>query len=131
MTPIRIASLLVFACALALPFAGPAQARLTSQRVEGVSRICVYEVGRLREMGVSVRRSGEVRERSVGRGEPCPGRDPGAPRVAASKSIPPYARLVGDRTEGLRRYCLYEYLGSFYRRPVGAGGQCPSTPSFR
>jgi hypothetical protein len=82
-------------------------------------------------MGVSVRRSGDLRERQIGRGEPCPGRDPGETRTAARATIPPYARLVADRTVGLQRYCVYEYLGSFYRRPVGGGGQCPSTPSFR
>jgi hypothetical protein len=131
MSPIRTAWFLAVAIAAALPLVGQAEARLVSQRVQGVSRLCVYQVGRLKEMGVSVRRVGELRERRIGRGEPCPGRDPGPPRVAVNTAIPPYARLVRDPTPGLQRYCVYEYLGSIYRRPVASGGQCPSTPSFR
>lgn len=109
--------------ALALLPAAAADAQLMSQRIEGTRRICEYDRGTARPGAApSV-------EREVGLGEPCPWRDPGAPRESRS-DIPPFAQLEGQRRSGDDLLCEYRYLGQLYTRRIPERQHCPLTPHF-
>jgi len=114
-----LALAVVAACA-----AGAADARLVSQRVEGMRRICNYDV--------STTHPGPARQlaRSVPLGEPCPAFDPGE-RQPPQPQIPSMATFVGERrTPGGLHLCDYRYGGRNYTRAIPMANRCPLTPHF-
>jgi hypothetical protein len=110
--------------ALLLAVAPAAEARLVSQYVAGVNRVCRYE-----NPNAGRRQTVPLVSRLIGSGEPCPIRYP-SQRNLRTNAIPSMATLKGrQRVEG-RYFCVYEYLGRNYSRAVTPGAACPLTPHF-
>jgi hypothetical protein len=110
--------------ALVLAAAPAAEARLVSQYVAGVNRVCRYE-----NPNAGRRQTVPLVSRLIGSGEPCPVRYP-SQRNLRNNIIPSMATLKGRQRAGGRDICLYEYLGRTYSRPVTPGAACPLTPHF-
>ncbi len=116
--PVLVLSALAVA---AFPVSG---GRLLSERTDGARRLCLYEV-----RNAASRRPQLQVQRRIGLGEPCPHRDPGAPRPQ-EQAIPSLAVLSGERQTGNVRFCYYSHLGRRYSRPVDRAQRCPLTPHF-
>jgi hypothetical protein len=110
--------------ALLLAIAPAAGARLVSQSVAGVNRVCRYE-----NPNAGRRQTVPLVTRLVGSGEPCPVRYP-SQRNPRTDVIPSMAILRGRERAAGRDLCVYEYLGRNYSRPVAPGATCPLTPHF-
>lgn len=95
-----------------------AQARLVSQRVDGIERLCVYE-----KEGPTATIREVVR---IGFGEPCPEQKATSERRVAR--IPIMAQLRRTMTRGSRRVCVYSYSGRNYERTIPINRVCPITP---
>jgi hypothetical protein len=106
----------------AQPF--PRAGELVSERTEGVRRVCVYANPQAAPPQPAGRR-----QRLIGRGEPCPRRDPGPP-PPRPQQIPSLAMLAGDRLLSSRRICIYRYLSREYLHQIRADQRCPLTPHF-
>lgn len=110
--------------ALLLATAPAAEARLVSQYVAGVNRVCRYE-----NPNAGRRQTVPLVSRLIGSGEPCPVRYP-SQRNLRTSAIPSMATLKGRQRVAGRDICLYEYLGREYSRAVTPGAACPLTPNF-
>jgi hypothetical protein len=110
--------------ALLLAIAPAAEARLVSQYVAGVNRVCRYE-----NPNAGRRQTVPLVSRLIGSGEPCPVRYP-SQRNLRTNAIPSMATLKGRQRAGGRDICVYEYLGRDYSRAVSPGAACPLTPHF-
>jgi len=117
------AGILVLASLLAAPI--PANARLVSQSLQGVQRICAYP-----NPSLSQRRATPLVFHRIGSGEPCPIRYPGPAPERQRQTIPPMATLVRQRTANGLVVCDYGYLGRVYSRVRSAEQSCPYTPHF-
>ena len=102
----------------------PLSGDLVSERVEGTRRICVYDNSR----AASPQRV-RLRQRQIGRGEPCPRHDPGPP-APRTEPIPSLATLTNDQLRGNERVCVYHYLGRDYEHRHSVDEACPYTPNF-
>jgi hypothetical protein len=110
--------------ALLLTIAPAAEARLVSQYVAGVNRVCRYE-----NPNAGRRQTVPLVSRLIGSGEPCPIRYPNQ-RNLRTNAIPSMATLKGRQRVAGRDLCVYEYLGRSYSRAVTPGAACPLTPHF-
>lgn len=120
MRTIAIASLLA---AGLLATAPPAEARLVSQRVLGINRMCYYS-----NPAAGSRRRTPALSRRIGAGEPCPVRY--SPPEPARVTVPSMAMLTGERIERGLRVCVYEFTGRRYTRAIPLDATCPLTPHF-
>lgn len=118
---------LFLALLAAAPFAAaaPADARLMSQRVAGIHRLCSYS-----NPNVSQRRRTPALVRRIGAGEPCPVRYNPPPPVQPREVVPSMATLRDERPDGQRIVCIYQYAGRLYSHAIPAGSRCPLTPHF-
>jgi hypothetical protein len=109
------------------PFAAaaPVEARLVSQRVAGVNRLCSYA-----NPNYSERRRAPQLVRRIGAGEPCPVRYTPPPPVSPRVPIPAMATLTDERFENGQKICVYAYSGREYPYAMRAGFNCPYTPHF-
>lgn len=110
--------------ALLLAITPAAQARLVSQSVAGVNRVCRYE-----NPNAGRRQTVPFVTRLIGSGEPCPVRYP-SQRNLRTNAIPSMAILKGRQRVAGRDLCVYEYFGRNYSRPIASGAACPLTPHF-
>ena len=108
-----IVGALIALAAMAPTFHG--EPRLTSQRVEGMRRVCVYGT----DSRAPIRR--------IGSGEPCPFhyRTP-EPEV---EFVPSMAIRVAEGRWMGQAICLYRYAGRDYRTARPAATTCPLTPA--
>jgi hypothetical protein len=91
------------------------QPLLTSQRVEGMRRVCIYGT------------QANAPTRRIGSGEPCPSRYR-APEPEV-QLVPSMAILVGEDRRIGQVTCLYRYAGRDYRTLRPAALTCPLTPA--
>lgn len=125
MRPFRSLSLALLALT-PLAAAAPAEARLVSQRVAGMNRLCVYA-----NPNYSERRRTPQLIRRIGAGEPCPVRYTPPRPVSPEIPIPAMATLKDERSENGQRICVYSYSGRDYRQIARPGFGCPYTPHFQ
>ena len=89
--------------------------RLTSQRLEGIHRVCIY--------GVEPRH----KARRIGSGEPCPQtyREP----EQAVEFVPASAMRIGESRGIGHTICLYRFGSRDYRTLLPALVRCPLSPA--
>ena len=115
-------TLAAFTVSCILLAAVPVRAQVLSEQVQDNNRICTYA-------GTETLADGQVVPRTftVGLGQECPAtapyRDPNAP-------VPANAALLGERTNGASRFCLYGEGGIEYQVAVAITLRCAMTPAL-
>lgn len=104
------------AAALLTSLSPPAAAQLSSERVQGLQRECLY-----RGLATPSAPAGETRVHRVGIGQNCPGQYP----MTAQLEMPMTARLVREEAAGSARACTYEQAGATWTRSIPITQSCP------
>lgn len=97
-------------------WSAPASARLLEQRIEGMRRVCTYQVRT------------ERRSMAIGLGEPCPFNF--RERRPPVLEVPSMAVLIRQQRGNGVLSCTYRYAGRNYSRSLTTGSMCPYTPQF-
>ena len=116
-------TVIALALYVVIPSAEARTGFLVSERTQGLSKLCIYDV------------LGEVYTINVSAASLCPlsykfATPPRRPSMSTRPTGGRTGFLKGERTQGLSKICFYDVLGETYTINVSAASLCPLNHRF-